>query len=770
MIPDNIIKELNQAFLEFTNYSDTLLKNIGDRTSNIKPEISGIITERIPKILSDVFDTNKYEITGSIGKGRQTKCPWVAVMDKEITDTTQKGVYIVFLMTANLREVYITIGQGTTVEGIFGRRLKGNDILTRKEQIRSMLNLKNKYLQENDDVDVADKHYKKSLIYSCPWDLSTTENKSEILEEYERAYQKYKKLSSNNGTPDPSDNDDPYQKLIDEFKEIHARKPFNGYKELYKWNLITLCHEKSNIEIAGIISKNHRNLLYTSDASSLNRTILATEDSKSKFSEILDQLFDESKDIKGRLEQYKKSVKDSWPQETNLPDDNRSASVFLTCKYPQKYTFCIKQRVFEPLCKYLEETEDPGSNFYPKFMELILPLVEKISADQELKDMIEESTKGYLQSDPLTAQTIIYTLLHQKNDQDDENEEEPSQVNDTPDNVHNGQDNNNMINPITANNIIFYGAPGTGKSNKIELVIKKLGRDKFIRTTFHPDSDYSTFVGCFKPVKDKDTGNITYGFMPQAFIRAYVKAWQKLPSEPVYLIIEEINRGNCAQIFGDIFQLLDRQKDGTSSYEIFPDADLQEYLSTTFIEDGIRNDAPEEIKNGSSMKLPNNLYIWATMNTSDQSLFPIDSAFKRRWNWEYSPISRGIDKDTHLPLSWKVVLNGNKYDWWEFLKAINNCIEKSTQSEDKKLGYFFAVPSEEEIISAKTFLGKVIFYIWNDVFKDLGPGVKPFTYNNTYHRFHEFFLDDGNPNEKELEAFMNGLELKAENNTEPTEE
>ena len=695
MIPDNIIKELNQAFLEFTNYSDTLLRNIGDRTSNIKPEISGIITERIPKILSVVFDTNKYEITGSIGKGRQTKCPWVAFMDKDITDTTQKGVYIVFLLTSNLKEVYITIGQGTTVEGTFGRRLKGNDILTRKEQIRSMLNLKNKYLQENDDVDVADKHYKESLIYSCPWDLSTTENKSEILEEYKRAYQKYKEISSNNGTSSPNADDDPYQILIDKFKEIHAQNPFNGFEELYKWKLISLCQGKSNIEIAGIISKNHRNLLYSLDASSLNRTVLATEDSKSKFGIILDQLFDESTDLGARLVQFRKSVKESWPEEKNLPNGNRSASVFLACKYPQKYTFCIKHRVFLPLCKYLGETKELGPNFYPKFMELIQPLVEKISADQELKDMIEESTKGYLQSDPLTAQTIIYTTLFH----DTNNVEE----------VEDDSETNDMETPkFEPTQKIFFGTPGGGKSFRVKKFIEeeRNAKDRYFRVTFHPDTDYASFVGSYKPIMK---GNeITYEYVPQVFTRAYIAAWNDQEHE-YFIDIEEINRGNCAQIFGDLFQLLDRKSDtGLSEYPVKADADLCYYLANAVDKDGNPILKNKEGIEKNELRLPANLSIVATMNTSDQSLFPMDSAFKRRWDWEYVP-STFKEEDNY-----NITIVNKTYKWHKFLKEVNDKIKDVTDSEDKQMGAYFIKRNVDE----EAFKSKVMYYLWSEICKE----------------------------------------------------
>lgn len=170
--------------------------------------------------------------------------------------------------------------------------------------------------------------------------------------------------------------------------------------------------------------------------------------------------------------------------------------------------------------------------------------------------------------------------------------------------------------------IIIYGAPGTGKSYHIkqQLEEKAVSKENQFRTTFHPDSDYSTFVGAYKPTMEGDV--IKYKFVPQAFLKAYVRAYQA-STETVYLIIEEINRGNCAQIFGDIFQLLDRNDKGRSEYEIDADEDIKAYLEEKLGKDS------EGIKGG-KLCLPSNLYIYATMNTSDQSLFPIDSAFKRR--------------------------------------------------------------------------------------------------------------------------------------------
>ena len=261
---------------------------------------------------------------------------------------------------------------------------------------------------------------------------------------------------------------------------------------------------------------------------------------------------------------------------------------------------------------------------------------------------------------------------------------------------------------------IYYGAPGTGKSYKINEITKST--KNFTRTTFHPDSDYSTFVGCYKPTMEptgtivggKEQTKISYSYVAQAFLQAYTAAW-KNTSAPYYLIIEEINRGNCAQIFGDLFQLLDRDENGISSYGVTPDKDIANYLRKAFAKSEIEN---ADIKNGNTMMLPSNLYILATMNTSDQSLFPIDSAFKRRWDWEYVPIEDAGKK--HY-----IKVGNKKYDWWTFIDTINNSIDHITGSEDKKMGYWFVKPqNNDREITAKQFVGKVLFYLWNDVYKD----------------------------------------------------
>ena len=301
---------------------------------------------------------------------------------------------------------------------------------------------------------------------------------------------------------------------------------------------------------------------------------------------------------------------------------------------------------------------------------------------------------------------------------------------------------------------IYYGAPGTGKSKTIKDLT--FG-ESVIRTTFHPDSDYASFVGTYKPITeevtlrdcygkkviDDDTNEvvkeerIAYKFIPQAFLEAYVEAWKKLGSnKKQYLIIEEINRGNCAQIFGDLFQLLDRNEYGFSDYPIVADKDMQKYLEKEFAGWEITNkdeinqlygeaNMVNLIMKGERLVLPSNLYIWATMNTSDQSLFPIDSAFKRRWDWKYVPIREGRDKETNAPLNWYINTGDKQYKWWSFISKVNELIGSLTNSEDKKLGYFFCKAKDGEI-DADLFVSKVIFYLWNDVFKDYGFDDKDF--------------------------------------------
>ena len=341
--------------------------------------------------------------------------------------------------------------------------------------------------------------------------------------------------------------------------------------------------------------------------------------------------------------------------------------------------------------------------------------------------------------------------------------------------------------------LIIYGSPGTGKSHEVD---KCTNESNSIRVTFHPDTDYAAFVGAYKPAMDEleryaldATGkthkieakekSIVYSFVPQAFMKAYVEAWRRYTSvdlqgdaKTYYLVIEEINRGNCAQIFGDLFQLLDRADNGFSAYAITPDDDIQKFLGTDkdykladislsedikkMTETGEKVIATAaDIKAGKKLVLPPNLCIWATMNTSDQSLFPMDSAFKRRWDWKYVPI-----KDAGK--GWKIKFGDCEVDWWKFLVEINKIVKGVTNSADKQLGYFF-VKAKDSVIDAEMFVNKVAFYLWNDVFKDCELDGEAFKIEREGGEvdvlaFQDFFKEaDGTINEEVLKNFLTKL-------------
>ena len=340
--------------------------------------------------------------------------------------------------------------------------------------------------------------------------------------------------------------------------------------------------------------------------------------------------------------------------------------------------------------------------------------------------------------------------------------------------------------------VITYGAPGTGKSHEID---KCTNESNSIRVTFHPDTDYAAFVGAYKPTMDEleryaldamgtthkieaKEKSIVYSFAPQAFMTAYVEAWRRYTNASLqgdakiyYLVIEEINRGNCAQIFGDLFQLLDRADNGFSAYAITPDDDIQKFLATD--KDYKLSDIPlaedikkvtetgekviataADIKVGKKLVLPPNLFIRATMNTSDQSLFPMDSAFKRRWDWKYVPIK-------NANLGWEIVVGDCEVDWWKFLVEINKIVKGVTNSADKQLGYFF-VKAKDSVIDAEMFVNKVAFYLWNDVFKDCELDGEAFKIEREGGEvdvlaFQDFFKEDGTINEEVLKNFLTKL-------------
>lgn len=285
-----------------------------------------------------------------------------------------------------------------------------------------------------------------------------------------------------------------------------------------------------------------------------------------------------------------------------------------------------------------------------------------------------------------------------------------------------------------ARNIITFGAPGTGKSHLLEEKKNKLigakNHTDFERVTFYENYSYAQFVGTYKPVMDGT--DIKYKFVPGPFIRVLVKALRNCmeltstssvstaTAKPYVLIVEEINRGNAASIFGDIFQLLDRDGNGVSEYPISTSKDLRDYLAEEL------NCSPELFE---QIQIPDNMFIWATMNSADQGVFPLDSAFKRRWDFDYLSIDKNetdLLGNTNVPGVFKI--GTTEIEWNALRKSINDLLSSDNVRvhEDKLLGPFFINTknlmkngSTTELIDTFSELveSKVLMYIFEDAAK-----------------------------------------------------
>ena len=274
-------------------------------------------------------------------------------------------------------------------------------------------------------------------------------------------------------------------------------------------------------------------------------------------------------------------------------------------------------------------------------------------------------------------------------------------------------------------NRIVFGAPGTGKSFGLKKDCDNLLKDtegSYERVTFHPDYSYSQFVGTYKPVMDIDGKSIKYDFVPGPFMRVYVEALRSGRTDnpqPHLLLIEEINRAKVAAVFGDVFQLLDRDAAGVSEYEIQASEDIRRYLADKL---GGNPDNYQKIR------IPNNMFIWSTMNSADQGVFPMDTAFKRRWNFEYLGINKNEDQISGIG---KIKLAGSDetVEWNILRRAINAKMssEQFNINEDKLMGPFFLskkiIASDENgmIINSDKFVdafkSKVIMYLYEDAVK-----------------------------------------------------
>jgi len=267
----------------------------------------------------------------------------------------------------------------------------------------------------------------------------------------------------------------------------------------------------------------------------------------------------------------------------------------------------------------------------------------------------------------------------------------------------------------TGENVIYYGAPGTGKSHSINESIKE---DYTVRTVFHADTQNSDFLGCLKPLMHGDT--IRYGFRSGPFTDAIIKAYLN-PNMQHWLVIEEINRAPAAAVFGEIFQLLDREPDGQSTYSInLSDLDMIHY---------IEKETGKNLEKG-MLKIPSNLSLLATMNSSDQAVMPLDTAFKRRWNFKYIP----LDFVNSYTKNGKACSCGVLYiqdetsvgdtpqekqvSWKDFAKAINEILTENSIPEDKHLGPFFLSDNElNDENRGESLTGKLFMYLWDDVLR-----------------------------------------------------
>lgn len=306
--------------------------------------------------------------------------------------------------------------------------------------------------------------------------------------------------------------------------------------------------------------------------------------------------------------------------------------------------------------------------------------VNKILQQAKLKGFVVDTSKNLVAFRP---EFIFYYLDHYKqihySENSNSNIENPNFI--------------TRLKPEFERNRIVFGAPGTGKSYKLEEERKELLKgtsETYERVTFHPDYTYSNFVGTYKPVTELiDDGNgktkseIRYEFVPGPFLRVYVDALKSHMSQepqPHLLLIEEINRAKVAAVFGDMFQLLDRNKEGASEYEIHASEEIRNYLAKEL--GGVPNDFDR-------IRIPSNMFIWATMNSADQGVFPMDTAFKRRWNFEYLGINNNDNK-----VIGKINLGKGQYefevDWNQLRKAINEKLATELKiNEDKLIGPFF---------------------------------------------------------------------------------
>ncbi len=323
---------------------------------------------------------------------------------------------------------------------------------------------------------------------------------------------------------------------------------------------------------------------------------------------------------------------------------------------------------------------------------------------------------------------------------------------------------------------IFFGAPGTGKSYELNKEAKKYFGNDFERVTFHPNYMYGNCVGEFKPfpkvlknsdgsIKTDEDGNIqetiTYEYIPGVLMKQLVKAF-KNPSENYLLLIEEINRANVAAVFGDIFQLLDRDGLGESEYFIATSKELQEYLKKELKNYELSEDVKTKLGNDfNRLYLPNNLYIWATMNSADQGVMPMDTAFRRRWEFKYLGVNDAADLNKEEFSKYKFKINTTEVvKWDEFRREVNKKLSSLNIPEDKLIGPYFIPKSILEGRDldrlTETIKNKVLMYLYEDAAKAFRSSLFAEGKYSTYSAVCKYFDDNA------LSVFKGNLDIETE--------
>lgn len=313
---------------------------------------------------------------------------------------------------------------------------------------------------------------------------------------------------------------------------------------------------------------------------------------------------------------------------------------------------------------------------------------------------------------------------------------------------------------------IFFGAPGTGKSHKLNQEANQYFGNNFKRVTFHPNYMYSNFVGQYKPYPTEDNPEkITYKFVPGVLVRQIVEAL-KNPNKNYLVIIEEINRANVAAVFGDLFQLLDRTSDGESEYSITVTKELQDYFKNeAFNNNSFPVDIENKLNDFSELYLPHNLYIWATMNSADQGVMPMDTAFKRRWEFTYLGVNEAADNNIEEFNAYVFEVNGEKYNWDMYRREINDRLSKLNIPEDKLLGPYFLsrniLSNENKAHIADVLKNKVLMYLYEDAGRAFrGRLFREGTYNTYSQLCAEFDKDP-------LSIFKEPIEISESSSEEP---